>query len=374
MANFDSLPPPPSLQKISDKEGNATPSYQDWFFRLRQKLQELAILPPLGSSNQLLGVNSTATSFEYKTLAAGTGIGVAQAPGLITISNTGVTSLTGTANQIIASASTGAVTISLGNGTSPLVSLGVATNGQLPIGSTGSDPVLAALTPGSGISITNGAGSITVTNTSPGSGGTVTSVALADGSSTPIYNITGSPVTGSGTLTFTLATETANKVFAGPSSGAAAQPTFRSLATADVSSVSITNLLGTTNQVAVSAAVGTSTVSLAGPHNFTTETNHGILLGQGTSPIVATAVMTDGQLLVGQSAADPLPKTVSGDFTLAASGVATFATVNGNVGTFGDASNVPQLTVNAKGLVTAVTNVPISSSGNENYFEAALVY
>lgn len=45
--------------------------------------------------------------------------------------------------------------------------LGVATNGQLPIGSTGADPVLATLTAGTGISITNGAGSITIN----GSGG-----------------------------------------------------------------------------------------------------------------------------------------------------------------------------------------------------------
>ena len=38
----------------------------------------------------------------------------------------------------------------------------MATNGQLPIGSTGADPVLATLTAGTGISITNGAGSITI--------------------------------------------------------------------------------------------------------------------------------------------------------------------------------------------------------------------
>lgn len=49
-------------------------------------------------------------------------------------------------------------------------SLGVATNGQIPIGSTGADPVLATLTAGTGISITNGAGSITIA----GSGGGLT--------------------------------------------------------------------------------------------------------------------------------------------------------------------------------------------------------
>lgn len=43
-----------------------------------------------------------------------------------------------------------------------LGSLGTATNGQLPIGSTGANPVLATLTAGTNISITNAAGSITI--------------------------------------------------------------------------------------------------------------------------------------------------------------------------------------------------------------------
>lgn len=65
----------------------------------------------------------------------------------------------------------------------------------------------------------------------------VTSVGLADGSSTPIYTITGSPVTSTGSLTFTLSTETANKVFSGPTTGSPAQPTFRSLVANDIPSL-----------------------------------------------------------------------------------------------------------------------------------------
>jgi len=53
----------------------------------------------------------------------------------------------------------------IGNASGSISSLGVATNGQLPIGSTGANPVLSTLTAGTGISITNGAGSITITNT-----------------------------------------------------------------------------------------------------------------------------------------------------------------------------------------------------------------
>lgn len=55
----------------------------------------------------------------------------------------------------------------IGNGTgSAIGSLGVATDGQLVIGSTGADPTLATLTAGTGISITDASGSITITNTS----------------------------------------------------------------------------------------------------------------------------------------------------------------------------------------------------------------
>lgn len=62
---------------------------------------------------------------------------------------------------------TGAATLTdhgilLGSGTGAITPLGVATNGQLPIGSTGADPILAALTEGEGIDITNAAGSITL--------------------------------------------------------------------------------------------------------------------------------------------------------------------------------------------------------------------
>jgi hypothetical protein len=54
----------------------------------------------------------------------------------------------------------------VGNGTSAPTALGVATDGQLVIGSTGADPALATLTAGAGISITNASGSITITNSS----------------------------------------------------------------------------------------------------------------------------------------------------------------------------------------------------------------
>jgi hypothetical protein len=46
--------------------------------------------------------------------------------------------------------------------------LGVAGNGQIPIGSAGADPVLANITAGVGVTVVNGPGSITISSTAAG--------------------------------------------------------------------------------------------------------------------------------------------------------------------------------------------------------------
>jgi len=69
-----------------------------------------------------------------------------------------------------------------------------------------------------------------------GSGdGSVTSVAMTI--PTSIFNLAGSPITTSGTLALTLDTQNANQVWAGPTSGSAAEPAFRSLVLADLPTI-----------------------------------------------------------------------------------------------------------------------------------------
>lgn len=74
---------------------------------------------------------------------------------------------------------------------------------------------------------------------SSGSGGSVTSVGL---SLPGIFNVGGSPVTGSGVLTGTFINQTANTFFAGPSTGGLGSPGFRSMVLADLPSIASTNL------------------------------------------------------------------------------------------------------------------------------------
>jgi hypothetical protein len=88
----------------------------------------------------------------------------------------------------VANGGTGAATLTansllLGNGTGAISALGAATDGQLVIGDTGGVPVLATLTEGTNIDITNAAGSITVA--------TVTSPTFTDTTTTTLKLVTG---------------------------------------------------------------------------------------------------------------------------------------------------------------------------------------
>lgn len=170
------------------------------------------------TNGQLLIGNGA--GYTLATLTDGSGISITEGAGTITVANTGVLSLTGTANEVTVSASTGAITVGLPDdvtvGTSLTVStltpnaalyVGAAgllsstaalTDGQILVGSTGNAPVAATLTAGTGVTITNAAGSITI---DADNNGTVTSIDVSGG--TTGLTTTGGPVTTSGTITLT---------------------------------------------------------------------------------------------------------------------------------------------------------------------------
>ena len=87
------------------------------------------------------------------------------------------------------------------------------------------------------------------------------------------------------------------------------------------------------------------------------------LLGSGNINLtkldvgLANVPNTDFTSAVAANTAKTTNQTHTGDATGAT--VLTLATVNSNIGSFGTASNVPQYTVNAKGLTTASANIPI---------------
>ena len=174
---------------------------------------------------------------------------------------------------------------------------------------------------GTGIGIVGGTNSITVnmldTGVSPGTYSLASFVVNAQGQltnvtsgSTPTIAITVPPqllsispssITGSGTFTISLVNQTANTIFAGPTSGSPAIPTFRSLVVADLpqltngqlyigvtnASVVASTLTGTPNQVIVTNGPGSITLSL--PQD----------IGTASSPTFASTTLTSGNLVLG---------------------------------------------------------------------------
>lgn len=139
----------------------------------------------------------------------------------------------------------------------------------------------------------------------PSGSGSVTSVAFADASSSPIYAVSGSPVTSSGTLTITLSNQTANTVFAGPASGGAAQPAFRALVNADVGTLTVANISASSN----STLTTLSALSLPGSQvTGNISGNAGNVTG-----IVAIANGGTGQSTANAGFAALSPMTTAGD-------------------------------------------------------------
>ena len=212
------------------------------------------------------------------------------------------------------------------------------TDGQLLIGnSTGNTLTKSTLTAGTGVSIANGSGAITVTNsapdqtvvlnngtgisvtgtypnftvtnTAPSSGGTVTSVTgtspvVSSGGNSPSISL----ATAYGDTQNPYASKTANYILAAPN-GSAGAPTFRAIVAADVP---------TLNQNTTGSAA-----TLTTPRTISV-----------TGDLAYTSGLFDGSANV--------------------TGTGTLATVNSNVGTY------TKVTVNGKGLTTAASQASLT--------------
>jgi hypothetical protein len=116
-------------------------------------------------------------------------------------------------------------------------------------------------------------------------------------------------------------------------------------------------------------AFSTATVP-GGGTGATTLTAHGVLIGEGTNPIVATAVGTTGQVLVGSTGADPaFGTTVAGlTFTSALTPQSTGGIVgtttndNANAGSIGEyVSNTTTSVSLSSGTATNITSISLTA-------------
>lgn len=244
---------------------------------------------------------------------------------------------------------------------------------QTGTGAASAAPAWAALASGD---ITTALGYTPYNSTNPNgytsNTGTVTSVGL---SLPALFSVTGSPVTTSGTLTASLASQTANTVFAAPN-GVAGTPTFRALVAADIPALSYAPTAGSTSIVTLgtvttgtwNASVISSTYGGTGVNNggrtLTINTNSGTLSFTNLS---TTLTIANTASVSGTNTGDQTI-TLTGDVT--GSGTGSFATTLANSGV--TAGTYTKVTVDAKGRVT--TGASLASADVTTALGATPVY
>ncbi|MGZ3769156.1 MAG: tail fiber domain-containing protein [Bdellovibrio sp.] len=277
---------------------------------------------------------------------------------------------------------------------------GTPTNGQLLIGN-GTEFSVANLTAGSGATITNSAGGITISATGTGisdltgdvtAGGTgsvaatvasvggssaanvhtaevavnsnATSASTAsalvkrDASGTASFKSVKLDGATSGTLTQTVPAAVTSYSVTWPSSVAGlANSVLASDTTGNLSWINLGSVAGTINLT--SQVTGVLPIANGGTNSSTALTNNQLMVSNAGA-IKELGAMTDGQIVVGKSAASPQIVAMNGDVTITNTGATTIGKINGTTVTgVGLANN--NILQNISGAAITANNVLVSN-------------
>lgn len=241
-----------------------------------------ALLP---SSN--LGRNLGSASLRWNALYAGI---LFDGSNTAFISTTGRSILDSSTNSVLNFATTSTAMISSGASLGFTASSGGTLSIQSP-NAYGSYSIILPNAQGTGALTNNGSGNL---SWNPAASGSVTSVGLSD--STGLFNISGSPVTTSGTLSLSsYASQISHGVLIGPISGGPGAPTWRTFANADATGLTtLINLALPTNQLTGSGNltdVGTDGITVTG--GSSSVVNAGVTLSQHVSDATHNGYLAD---------------------------------------------------------------------------------
>lgn len=227
----------------------------------------------------------------------------------------------------------------------------ITSTGTINITNTAPDKTVV-LNNGTGINITGTYPNFTVTNTSPSSGGTVTSVGMTAPS---VFSVSATPITGSGTLGLAWTTgQTQNQVLASPN-GSSGVIGLRSLVANDIPALPYVTSVGTSAPLSGGAITGSGTISIT----KATSTTDGYL--SSTDWATFNSKISQNQIVT---------STATGDVTWSTSGTNTLSPVTtlkntGTQGTHGSGTIIPVITTDAQGRITVLsdaTNTPAWSN------------
>ena len=313
-----------------------------------------------GTSKQVLIAN-TSSAPTWSTLTSGTSILYGDGSGgfsNVTIGSgvsfvAGTLSATGSGGTVTSVTGTSPVVSSGGN--TPAISLATAYGDTLnPYASKTANTILAAPSGSAGVPTFRALTTADLPALPYGTG-TVTSVGLSLPS---IMAVTNSPVTTSGTLTGTLTTQAVNSIFAGPSSGSAAAPTFRALTTTDIPSLSyVSSVSGTTGRITSTGGL-TPIIDLAS----------GVITAGTTGSITAIPVITVdtyGRVTSITTAANPQGTVTSvAALTLGTTGTDLSSTVATGTTTPVITLNVPTASATNRGALSSADWTTFNNKGS----------
>ena len=200
-----------------------------------------------------------------------------------------------------------------------------------------------------------------------GNSGSVTSVSV---SMPAIFSVTGGPITSSGTIAATLASQSANSVFAAPD-GSSGTPTFRSLASGDIPSLDAAKIATGTFTAAQIPSLDASKVTTGTfaqslipalsaaqiPNLDASKITTGTFT-TGLIPDLDAAKITTGTLNVARIPDLDAAKTTAGTFAVAR--IPALDASNVPTGTFA-ASQIP--TLDASKITSGTLSVPLNTTG-----------